>query len=432
MNKTHVKYLLAGGGLTAGSAAEAIRAHDPRGSIMLVGQEINRPYHRPPLSKQYLRREVTRSELVVEPLGWFDRNNIQLRTGRRVAHLDTARNAAILDNGEEINFDAMLLATGAAPRPLSIPGADLPNVYMLRTIEDVDRLHHAIDKAKKEGRPNENGTRGRAAIIGGGVLGVEVAASLTQCGLGIDLIVSRDWPWSKFAGDATGRFLTRFLEKHGITVYTGQLPEKLEGDGRVQRVVLADGKQIACDMVIASVGMVVNREILRGTPIAAERAILVDSRCRTNVDGIFAAGDCAAVFDSLFGKHRVMDHWDNAKVTGQIAGTNMAGGDATYDAVSYFFSDVFDLSLSAWGESKIVHHRLTRDLSSPDRPDFVEIGIASDGRIAQVLAVNHPGEDEVLRDLVKRRINLEGMEERVKDPAWNLTQLLTRDDQPSA
>jgi len=226
--------------------------------------------------------------------------------------------------------------------------------------------------------------------------------------------------------------MTRFLEKHGITVHAGQLPEKLEGDGRVQRVVLADGKSIACDMVVASVGMVVNREILRGTPIAAERAILVDSRCRTNVPGIFAAGDCAAVFDPLFGKHRLMDHWDNAKVTGQIAGTNMAGGDATYDAVSYFFSDVFDLSLSAWGESKIVHHRLTRDLSSPDRPDFVEIGIANDGRIAQVLAVNHPGEDEVLRDLVKRRISLEGMEESVKDPAWNLTQLLTRDDQPSA
>jgi NTE family protein len=171
--------------------------------------------------------------------------------------------------------------------------------------------------------------------------------------------------------------------------------------------------------------MVVNREILRGTPIAAERAILVDPRCRTNVPGIFAAGDCAAVFDPLFGKHRVMDHWDNAKVTGQIAGTNMAGGDATYDAVSYFFSDVFDLSLSAWGESKIVHHRLTRASTTPDQPDFVEIGLGSDGRVAQVLAVNHSSEDDVLRELVKRRVNLAGMEESVKDPAWNLSKLLT-------
>src|SRR5262245_43257531 len=183
MNKAHVKYLLAGGGLAAGSAAEAIRAHDPRGSILLIGQEVNRPYHRPPLSKQYLRREVPRSELVVEPVGWFDRNNIELRTGRRVAHLDTARHAAILDNGEEINYDALLLAIGASPRPLTVLGADLPNVYLLRTIEDADRLHHAIDKARNEGQKNERGSRGRASVIGGGVLGVEVAASLTQLGL---------------------------------------------------------------------------------------------------------------------------------------------------------------------------------------------------------------------------------------------------------
>src|SRR5262245_8115665 len=210
MNKTHVKYLLAGGGLAAGSAAEAIRARDPQGSILLVGQEVNRPYHRPPLSKEYLRREVPRSKLVVEPVGWFDQHAIQLRTGRRVAHLETTRHAAILDNGEEVNFDALLIATGASPKPLTIPGADLPNVYMLRTIEDVDRLHHAIDKAKNEGQRHDRG-RGRAAVIGGGVLGVEVAASLTQCGISVDLIVSRDWPWSKFAGEGTGKFLTRFL-----------------------------------------------------------------------------------------------------------------------------------------------------------------------------------------------------------------------------
>jgi NTE family protein len=425
MNQTHVKYLLAGGGLAAGSAAEAIRALDKQGSIMLVGQEVNRPYHRPPLSKEYLRGEKSRSELVMEPIGWFDRNNIELRTGRRVAHLDTARHAATLDNGEEINFDALLIATGASPKPLTIPGADLPNLFMIRTIEDVDRLHHAVEKAKKEGQRHDKG-RGRAAVIGGGVLGVEVAASLTQCGLAVDLIVSRDWPWSKFASDGVGKFLTRFLQKQGVTVPTGQMPQRLEGDGRVQRVVLTDDKSITCDLVVAAVGMAVNREILRGTPIAAERAILVDTHCRTNIEGIYAAGDCAAVFDPLFGKHRVLDHWDNAKVTGQIAGTNMAGGNAAYDTVSYFFSDVFDLSLSAWGESKIVHHRLLRGSTALDQIDFVELGIAGDGRVAQVLAVNHPNEDETLRQLVKQRANLTGKEESAKDPAWNLSELLSQ------
>src|SRR5439155_10564085 len=130
-------------------------------------------------SKSYLRRQIARSELMVEPFGWFDENNVELRTGRRVAQLDTTRHAATLDNGEEVNFDMMLIATGASPRPLAVPGTDLPNVYMLRTIEDVDRLHHAIDKARNEGQ-RHNAGRGRAAIIGAGSPGVEVAASLVQ------------------------------------------------------------------------------------------------------------------------------------------------------------------------------------------------------------------------------------------------------------
>src|SRR5438105_12695135 len=117
MSHLHVKYLLVGGGLASSSAARAIRERDPDGSILLVGQEINRPYHRPPLSKQYLRREISRSELMAEPLGWFDQNHVELRTGRRVAQLESARHTATLDNGEEVNFDTMLIATGAAPRP---------------------------------------------------------------------------------------------------------------------------------------------------------------------------------------------------------------------------------------------------------------------------------------------------------------------------
>jgi NADPH-dependent 2,4-dienoyl-CoA reductase/sulfur reductase-like enzyme len=181
---------------------------------------------------------------------------------------------------------------------------------------------------------------------------------------------------------------------------------------------------VACDFVIAAVGAVTNKELLRGTSINAEKAILVDQRCRTNIANIFAAGDCAAVFDPLFGKHRIIDHWDHAKVTGAIAGTNMAGGDVGYEAVNYFFSDVFDLSLSGWGEAKQVDRRLIRGSTTLESPDFVEIGIAADGRVAQVLAINHAGEDELLRDLVGNRVRVEGKEEALKDPGFGLRELL--------
>ena len=423
MDNLHVKYLLVGGGLASSSAAEAIRATDNEGTILLIAQEVNRPYHRPPLSKEYLRRQKARSDLFAHDPGWFERNHVELRTGRRVSHLDVDRKAAIVDNGEDISFDHLLIATGAGPALLQVPGANLPNLFYLRTIDDCDVLHHAIDKAKHEGRPHDRG-RGKAAVIGGGVLGVELAASLTQMGLSVDLLISRALPWNKFAGDATGRFLLRFLEDRGIRVHPNAAPRRLEGDGRVQRVILPDERAIDCDFAIAAVGAVPNRELLHGTPIAAGRAILTDEHARTNVPGIWAAGDCAAIFDPLFGKHRVLDHWDNAIVTGTLAGRNMAGRTESYSAVNYFFSDVFELTLSGWGDSRHIDRRLLRGTPNVDSPDFIEIGVASDGRIVQVLALGHQGEDDLLRELIARRIHVNGNEEMLKDPRVSLRQML--------
>jgi len=420
MSNLHVKYLLIGGGLASSSAAEAIRAIDQRGDILMIGQEINRPYHRPPLSKEYLRGQKSHEELFTQTASWFAQNHIDLRTGRRASHLDPARHTATLDDGEEISFDKALIATGAFPKHLTCPGSDLPNLYYLRTLQDVERLQHAIAQAKRE-------PQGRAAVIGGGVLGVELAATLTQLGLSIDLIVAGPWPWSKFVGQATGSFLATYLNKRGITLYENARVDRLEGDGRVQRVVLAnDAKAIPCHFAIASIGMLVNKDLLRNTAIASEKAILVDAHCRTSEPDIYAAGDCAAVFDPLFGKHRILDHWDNAIVTGQLAGQNMAGANNEYNAVNYFFSDVFELSLSAWGESRHVTRRLIRGNVNVDHPDFIELGIGDDGKIRQVLAIGHQGEDETLKALVRQRVQIDGNEESLKDPAYSLATLLQK------
>jgi 3-phenylpropionate/trans-cinnamate dioxygenase ferredoxin reductase component len=422
MNTRHAKYLLVGGGLAGSSAAEAIRQRDPEGAILLIGQEVNRPYHRPPLSKDYLRRERTRTDLWTHPVGWYEQNGVQLRTGHRVSHLDCPRRAVTLSSGEVISFENLLLAIGAAPRLLQIPGADLPNVFYLRTLEDADRIQHAIEKARTEGRPHGRG-RGQVAVIGGGVLGVELCGSLTQLGLKVHLLTAQQ-PWSKFAGEGTGRFVARYLEDHGVTVHTGQRPQRLDGDGRVQRIVLPSGTTIDCDFVAAAVGIQVNRDLLRGTPIAAERAILTDDHCRTNVPNIYAAGDCTALFDPLFGKHRLIDHWDHARRTGALAGANMAGADQAYDAVDYFSSESFDLSLSAWGEPRLVSHRLVRGNPTLESPAMIEFGVAADGRIAQILALNHTTDDATLRQLVHHRIRIDGNEEALKDPHYNLAHLV--------
>lgn len=444
MSVSHVKYLLIGGGLASSTAAQAIRALDPRGELMLIGQERIRPYHRPPLSKGYLRQQRTgrRPELFVQPPEWYADNRVQLRTGVRASHLDANRRSVALENGQEIAFDRLLIATGMAPDHLKIPGHDWPNVHYVRSVDDADRLHHAIEKALGEGLRHERAAspaagvgRGRAAVIGGGLLGVELAATLAQLGLAVDLVVSQPHPWARFAGENTGRFIARYLESRGVSVHVGRPPARLDGDGRAQRVDLGDGSApIPCDFVVAAVGATVNRELLRSTPINSEKAILVDPHCRTNVEGIYAAGDCCAVYDSLFGKHRVLDHWPNAVLTGHISGTHMAGGEARYDGVNHFDSEIFDLTLLAWGEPRLVDRRLIRGAGATgnggngtaagDRADLIEIGIAADGRIAQVLAINHPGESELLRELVARRVRVEGNEEALKDPSVPLATLL--------
>jgi 3-phenylpropionate/trans-cinnamate dioxygenase ferredoxin reductase subunit len=436
MSKPHVKYLLVGGGLAAASAAKAIRQLDSEGTVLLIGQESSRPYHRPPLSKEFLRRQQRRDELFAIEPGWLEQNHVELRSGHRVAGLDVIRKAAVLHNGEEISYDRLLLSTGASPKTLDCPGATLPNIYYLRTVEDVDRLHIAIDKARHEGRPHPGGgakpvARGRVAVIGAGLLGVELAASLTQLGMAVDLLASSSHPWNRFAGESTGKFLQLFLERHGVTVHPNARPIRLEGDGRVQRVVINGAgsatRSLDCDFAVACVGATVNKDLLRGTPIAAGKAILVDDHCRTNIEGAYAAGDCCAILDPLFGKHRQLDHWDNAQVTGTLAGRNMAGANESYRAVNYFFSDVFDLSLGGWGEARQVDRRLLHGTPRVESCDFTEIGVAADGRVAQVLVVRstgQSGDDDVLREFVGRRVRLDGKEERLKDPAYPVSELL--------
>jgi 3-phenylpropionate/trans-cinnamate dioxygenase ferredoxin reductase subunit len=422
MSNLHVKYLLIGGGWASSSAAVAIREIDAEGTMLLVGQEVSRPYHRPELSKAYLRREQNRAELATLPVGWFAGHRIELRTGSRATHVDTARQSVALDSGQEVNYDRLLLATGATTMPLGVPGADLPNVFSLRTIEDADRLHHAIDQARREGRPHSTG-RGRVAVIGAGLLGVEIAASLTSCGLVVDLISSID-PWNRFAGESVGRFATLFLEKHGVTVHSRSRAQRVEGDGRVQRIVLSDSAVLPCDFAVVAVGATPNKDLVRNTPIAAGRAILVDPHCRTNVKNVYAAGDCAAVFDPLFGKHRLLDHWDNAAVTGRLAGRNMAGMTEAYAETNRFTTKLFDLDVTVWGEPRLVDRRLLRGAPNVDSPAFAEVGVASDGRVVQVIAVGAIDEQTELRELVSRRLNIAGKEEQLKDSSVSLKSIL--------
>jgi len=412
MNTTHVKYLLLGGGLASSAAAVAIRERDREGDMLLVGQEINRPYRRAPLSGDYLAKRATHEDLFTLPADWFTANNVRLRTGRRASHIDAARMSVALDDGSSVSYDKLLIATGATPARLAVPGAELPGVYSLRTFEGAHRLQTAIDKARAEGRKHDQG-RGRAIVVGAGWAGVELAATLTSLGMGVDLTTSLPHPWGRFAGSTTAGYVTRLLESRGVRVHSANTVVGLDGDGRVQRAALADGTRIDCDFAVVAMGVTPNRDLLRGSSIAAERAVLVDEHGRTNIPNIYAAGDCAAVLDPLYGKHRLSDHWDSAVPTGTIAGRNMAGDDTRFTDVSTFTTQVFDVPVTVYGEPRFVDHRLVRGQPGADE-GFAEIGVAAEGRVSQVLCV---GQDVAgVRELVLNRTNVTGREESLKDP----------------
>ena len=423
MSSSHVKYVLVGGGAASGAAAIAIRQRDPEGSILLVGQEVNRPYHRPALSRDYLLRQTHRRQLFTVADQWFAENRVQLCTGRRASSLDTARHAVLLDNGQDVAYEQLLIATGGSPVHMRVPGSDLPNVFYLRTLEDADRVRNAVEKARQEGKRHELG-RGGAAVIGGGLLGIELAGTFAQMGLAVKLIEAGAWPWCQFAGETVGRLVARRLEKRGVSVHLQTAPVRIDGDGRVQRMTLSSGMLLELDLLVAAIGLTPHKELLRATAIASENAVLVDEHCRTSVADVYAAGDCAAIYDPLFARHRWIDHWEMATETGRIAGLNMAGDDVKYDQVNCHTTQVLDLSASIWGESRHISHRIVRGMTSMESPDFIEIGVDNSGRISHVVAINHATENDTLRELVRRRLNANEHDAVLRDPSRSLAGLL--------
>lgn len=437
MAQIHVKHLLIGGGVASLSAARAIRATDAAGSVLMVTQEAVRPYHRGQLTTRLARRGTPGDEFFAVAPEWFADNRVELRTGVRAVRVDAIRMAVSLDNGDEVWFDRLLLATGAVPMTLNLDGAALPNVFHLRTLADADRVHNAIEQTllarRAPGgyldRSERIVPRPVAVVVGGGLYGVEVAAGLAARGLEVHIVESTGHLWPRFAGGVTAQSLGHAIEREeNASVHLNVHPLHFEGDGRVQRVVLSDGNIIACDLVLVAAGSMVPREILRGTPIACERAILVDKHCQTNIPNIFAAGDCSAILDPLFGKHRWIDYGEHAAVTGRIAGANMAADvyppPVSYDAVNHFTSKAFGVTLRGWGEARFVARRVHRTSIGPDGHGLIEFGIDADGRVAQVLTLDVDHDPSNLERLVATRRDISGIEEQLRDPAVRIDSLV--------
>jgi 3-phenylpropionate/trans-cinnamate dioxygenase ferredoxin reductase subunit len=323
------RFVILGAGLAGATAATTLRERGFDGSVTLIGQEAHPPYHRPPLSKGYLRGEEAFADQLVVPAAEYAERGVELRLGVRAVRIDPRQRFVELARGERVPYDRLLVATGGRNRRFPVPGADLDGVLQLRTVEEADRIRAAA-------RPGA-----RAVLAGMGFIGSEVAASLRQLGVEVTVVEPQRTPLARVLGDEVGGVLAGVHRDRGVELLLGDTIEAVEGDGRVERVRTAGGRELACDLVVAGIGIAPDVELLERAGAAAENGVLVDEHCRTTLPDVYAAGDVANHRHPVFGRIRV-EHWNNAFNQGAAAARAMLGDPAPYDYVHSFWSEQYE------------------------------------------------------------------------------------------
>jgi 3-phenylpropionate/trans-cinnamate dioxygenase ferredoxin reductase subunit len=331
------RFVIVGGGLAAARAAEAARKEGYEGAITIIGDEPERPYLRPPLSKEYLRGESDREKVYVHPTTFYTEQRIVLRSAATVRAIDPAAREVALDDEERMPFDRLLIATGARPRSLPVPGADLPGVMTLRTVADADAIRTAATDAE------------RIVVIGAGWIGSEVAASLRMLGRTVVLIAPGAVPLERVLGPALGGVYRDLHLEHGVDWRPRTTIHRIIGADGVQAVETSTGERIAADLVITGIGVQPRTELAVAAGLAVGDGIEVSANLETSVPGIFAAGDVASVWHPFYMRRVRTEHWANAKFQGAAAGRAMLGESTPYDRIPYFYSDQFDLGMEYTG-----------------------------------------------------------------------------------
>jgi len=388
------KFVIVGASLAGAKAAETLREEGFEGEVLLLGEEPVRPYERPPLSKDYLQGKSEVEKVFVHEEGYYDDHDIELRLSCPVQAIEPQRREVVLASGEHLSFDALLLATGAAPRRLSVPGTELEGVLYLRDLADADRLKTSIGSATG------------IVVIGGGWIGCEVAASARRLGVEVALVEAGELPLERVLGPELGRFYRDVHADHGVELHLGVGVEALRGAKSVEEVRLADGSAVAGDIVIVGVGVAPRIELAEAAGLALDNGIVTDEYLATSTAGVFAAGDVANAWNPILGRRIRLEHWSSALNQGPVAAKNMLGIPTVYDRIPYFFSDQYDVGMEYSGYATDWDEVVFR--GDPARREFIAFWL-KDGRLAAGMNVNVWDVADTIAELVKSR--------RVVDPA---------------
>lgn len=404
---THL--VVVGGGLAAGSAAETLRAEGFDGDVTIVAGEPHPPYQRPPLSKGYLAGKEGADAVILHPAAWYADNGIALRTGTVVTALDPAAHRLELAGGESLAYDAVLLATGASPRHLPIPGADLPGVHTLRRIEDSDALHAQL---KDGGR--------RLVLIGSGWIGLEVAATAREFGNEVTVLERDPVPLAAALGAELGSVFARLHREHGVDLRLSVGVESIVGDDRASGVVV-DGETVPADLVLVGVGAVPNIELAEGAGLDIQNGILVDASLRTSAPDVFAAGDVANAYHPVIQRHLRSEHWANALNAGPVAARAMLGQHVVFDDIPYFYTDQYDLGMELSGYAPLMSQAQLVIRGDLERREFIAFWVDA-GRVVGGMNVNVWDVNETVQALIRSGEPVDGAS--LADPSVPLESLL--------
>jgi 3-phenylpropionate/trans-cinnamate dioxygenase ferredoxin reductase component len=407
---TDQTFVIVGASLAGAKAAEALRAEGFGGRLLLVGAENERPYERPPLSKDYLRGDVGRETVYVHDEGFYAEHDIDLRLGRTAVDLNTSARELTLDDGETLRYDRLLLATGAEPRTLTIPGNELDGVMYLRSVDDSDALRTRLDRG------------GAVVVIGAGWIGAEVAASARQRGLDVTVIEPASVPLERVLGTEVGAIYRDIHADHGVRMLVGTGVECFEGGSAVERVLTTDGRMLDCDFVVVGVGVQPRTALAARAGIAIENGVLADARLQTGAPDVFVAGDVANAYHPFYGERIRVEHWANALHQGPLAARTMLGHDDVYDRLPYFFSDQYDVGMEYSGHATGADRVVLR--GDPASREFIAFWLA-EGRVLAGMNVNVWDVADTIRALIASREPVD--ERRLTDPDVPLTMLVASD-----
>jgi 3-phenylpropionate/trans-cinnamate dioxygenase ferredoxin reductase subunit len=373
MNAT---YVIAGAGLAGAKAAETLREEGFAGPLLLVGEETERPYERPPLSKDYLLGKAERETIYVHPRSWYAENSVDLRLGRRVTGIDPAAHDVTLDDGSRAGYAKLLLATGSSPRRLPLAGADADGVLYLRRVGDSDQIRLAFQTAS------------RVVVIGAGWIGLETAAAARAAGAEVTILEAAELPLLRVLGREVAQVFADLHRDHGVDLRFGvRGAEITESGARAGGVRLADGSRIAADVIIVGVGITPNSQLAEAASLEIGNGIVVDARLRSSDPDIFAAGDVANAYHPVFGKHIRVEHWANALHQPQAAARAMLGQDVVYDQVPYFYTDQYDLGMEYAGYVEPSGYDQVVFRGDVGRREFIAFWLAR-GRVLAGMNVN--------------------------------------------